>query len=122
MVFFMNFKNEIKMLRCNHKTKFVMIFVLRIRSLCIWIQTLFINTSAMMFKSMRQNVTSLSRQYEHLGRSFLTEKPLIKIVATAVRKHFHEQNDPAHFSSFSLIGNASKNYNLKLKESLAILK
>ena len=36
-------------------------------------------------------------QYEHLGRSILTEKPLKynEKDATAVRKHYHQQNHPA---------------------------
>ena len=42
--------------------------------------------------------------------------------ATAVRKHCHQQNHPADLYYFSLIGNATNNYNLKLKESLVILK
>ena len=39
----------------------------------------------------------LVRQYEHLGRSILTEKPLKynEKDATAVRKHYHQQNHPA---------------------------
>ena len=66
----------------------------------------------------------LVRQYEHLGRSILTEKPLKynEKDATAVRKHCHQQNHPANSFCFSLIGNAANNYNLKLKDSLAILK
>ena len=66
----------------------------------------------------------LVRQYEHLGRSILTEKPLKynEKDATAVRKHCHQQNHPADSFCFSLIGNATNNYHLKLKESLVILK
>ena len=66
----------------------------------------------------------LVRQYEYLGRSILTEKPLKynEKDATAVRKHCHQQNHPANSFRFSLIGNATSNYHLKLKESLVILK
>ena len=66
----------------------------------------------------------LVRQYEHLGRLILTEKPLKynEKDATAVRKHCHQQNHPADSFCFSLIGNATNNYHLKLKESLVILK
>ena len=66
----------------------------------------------------------LVRQYEHLSRSILTEKP-IKCNgkdATAVRKDCHQQNHPVDSSSFALIGNATNNYDLKLKESLDFLK
>ena len=55
-------KEKMKLNVCsNHRTKFVMLFVLRIRSLFIWIQMLFTDiseTSAMMFTSARQNVSS----------------------------------------------------------------
>ena len=66
----------------------------------------------------------LVRQYEHLDRLILTEKPLKynEKDATAVRKHCHQQNHPADSFCFSLIGNATNNYHLKLKESLVILK
>ena len=63
-------------------------------------------------------------QYEHLNRSILTEKPLKynEKDAIAVRKHCHQQNHPPDSFCFSLIGNATNNYYLKLKESLDILK
>ena len=66
----------------------------------------------------------LVRQYEHLGRSILTEKPLKynEKDATAVRRHCDQKNNPADSFCFSLIGNATCNYHLKLKESLVILK
>ena len=65
----------------------------------------------------------LVRQYEHLGRSIQTEKSLkySEKDATAFRKHCHRQNHPADSFCFSLIGNATNNYHLKLKESLVIL-
>ena len=64
------------------------------------------------------------RQYEHLSRSILTEKPLKynEKDAIAVRKHCHQQNHPPDSFCFSLIGNATNNCYLKLKESLVILK
>ena len=86
------------MLCSDHRTKFVMLFVLRIRSLFIRIPILFINisaTSAMMFTSARQNITYLSRQYEYLGRPILTEKPLRYNEKDTVRKHCHQQHHPA---------------------------
>ena len=54
-------------------------------------------------------------QYEHLGRSILTEKPLKynEKDAAAVRKHCHQKNHPADSLCFSLNGNAANNYHLK---------
>ena len=54
------------------------------------------------------------RQYEHLSRSILTEKPLKynEAHATAVRKHCYQQNHPADSFCFSLIQNATNNYHL----------
>ena len=50
-------------------------------------------------------------QYGHLGKSILSEKRLkYNEDATAVRKHYHQQNHPAD------------NYHLKLTKSLVILK
>ena len=62
----------------------------------------------------------LVRQYRHLGKSIVTEKP--SKYATAIRKHCHENNHEADSSCFTLIGSASNNFHLKLKESLLILK
>ena len=66
----------------------------------------------------------LVRQYEHLGKSILTEKPskYNDKDATAIRKHCHQNNHLADSSSFTLIGRASNNFHLKLKESPLILK
>ena len=66
----------------------------------------------------------LVRQYEHLGKSILTEKPskYNDKDATAIRKHCHQNNHQADSSCFTLIGSASNNFHLKLKESLSILK
>ena len=60
----------------------------------------------------------------HSNKSILTKKPLKynEKDRTAVRKHCHQQNHPADCSCFSLIENATSNYHLKLKESLAIFK
>ena len=66
----------------------------------------------------------LVRQYEHLGKLILTEKPSKyndKDAAT-IRKHCHQSNHQADSSCFTLIGSASNNFHLKLKESLLILK
>ena len=64
------------------------------------------------------------REYEHLGKSILTEKNLkyTEKDATAIRKHCHNHCHTADTSCFSLVGNAANKYHLKLKESLLILK
>ena len=66
----------------------------------------------------------LVREYEHLGKSILTEKNLKYTVkdATAIRKHCYNHGHTADTSCFSLVRNAAKKYHLKLKESLPILK
>ena len=66
----------------------------------------------------------LFHQYEHLGRSILTEKPLKYNVkdTTAVRKHCHQQNHPTDSFCFFLIGIATNNYHLRLKQSPLISK
>ena len=65
----------------------------------------------------------LVRQYENMGRSILNEKPskYNDKDATAIRKHCHQNNHQAGSSCFTLIGSASNNFHLKLKESLLIL-
>ena len=64
------------------------------------------------------------RQYEHLGKSILTEKPskYNDKDATVIRKHYHQNNHQADSSCFTLICGTSNNFHLKLKESLLILK
>ena len=66
----------------------------------------------------------LVREYEHLGKSILTEKNLkyTKQDAAAIRKHCHNHCHTADTSCFSLVGNAANKYHLKFKESLLILK
>ena len=67
---------------------------------------------------------SIVRQYEHLGKSILTEKQLKynEKDATAIRKHCYQKDHYADSSSFNLIGSASNKLHLKLKEALLILK
>ena len=64
------------------------------------------------------------RQYEHLGKSILTEKPLKynEKDATAIRKHSHNENHLCENSNFKIIGSASNGFFLKLKESFLITK
>ena len=66
----------------------------------------------------------LIRQYEHLGKTILTKKPSIynDKDAAAIRKHCHQNNRQADSSCFTLIGSASNNFHLKLKELLLIFK
>ena len=63
-------------------------------------------------------------EYEHFGKSRLTEKNLkyTEKNATAIRKHCHNNCHTADTSCFSLVGNAANKYHLKLKESLLILR
>ena len=63
-------------------------------------------------------------EYEHLGKSILTEKNLkyTEKDGTAIRKHCHNHGHTADTSYFSLVGNAANKCHLKLKESLLILK
>ena len=66
----------------------------------------------------------LVREYEHLGKSILTEKNLkyTEKDATAIRKHCHNHCHTADTSCFLLVRNAANKYHLKLKESFLILK
>ena len=66
----------------------------------------------------------LVREYEHLGKSILTEKNLkyTEKDATAIRKHCHNHGHTADTSCFSLVGNTVNKYHLKLKESLLVFK
>ena len=59
----------------------------------------------------------LVRQYEHLGKSILTEKPskYNGKDATAIRKRCHQNNHQADSSCFTLTSSASNNSHLKLK-------
>ena len=73
----------------------------------------------------RRNKTSiLVRQYEHLGKLILTEKPskYNGKDATTIRKHYYQNNHQGDSYCFTLTGDASNNFHLKLKEPLLILK
>ena len=63
------------------------------------------------------------RQYEHLGKSIVTDKTLrySDKDATAIRKHCHSLDDLTSIDNFSILGNALNNYHLLLKDSLLIL-
>ena len=66
----------------------------------------------------------LVRQYEHIGKLILTEKPLKynEKDATAIRKYCHHSNHQPDINCFSSMGSASNKFHLRLKESLLILK
>ena len=64
------------------------------------------------------------RLYEHLGLSIPTDKSLkyTKKNATAVRQHIEDCQHASHMYDFSIIGSATNDYHLKIKESLVISK
>ena len=66
----------------------------------------------------------LVREYEHLGKSILTEKNLkyAEKDAAAIKKHCRDHCHTGDTSCFSLVGSAANKYQPKLKESLLILK
>ena len=66
----------------------------------------------------------LDREYEHLGKSILTEKNLkyTDTDATSIRKHCHNHCHTADTSCFSLVGNADNRCHLKLKRSRNVAK
>ena len=66
----------------------------------------------------------LVRHHEHLGKSILAEKNLkyTEKDAPAIRKHCYNQCHTPDTSRFSLVGNATNKYKLKLKEYLLVLK
>ena len=66
----------------------------------------------------------ITRGYEHLGLSVLTNNKLKynKNSATAVRTHIHDCDHASSLDDFKIIGSASNDYHLKIKESLLIHK
>ena len=64
------------------------------------------------------------RSYEHLGKSIFTNKPYkyTKENATVVRKHIADCQHASDLDEFSIIGSASNDFHLKIKESLVIKK
>ena len=67
---------------------------------------------------------ALKIQYEHLGKSIVTNKPLrySDKDATAIRKHCYSLDHLTSIDNFSILGNAMNNYHLSPKESLLIFK
>ena len=66
----------------------------------------------------------LVRQYEHLGLPVLTNKALkyTEKDTTVIRKHCHQCEHYCIVDNFKIVGNATNDFCLKLKESLLILK
>ena len=63
------------------------------------------------------------RQYENLGLSVLRKKALKYTKdATAIRKHFYDNEHCCAMDNFEIVGTAVDDFHLKLKESLSILK
>ena len=56
------------------------------------------------------------RQYEHLGKSLATDKPLrcSDKDATVIRKHCHSLEHLVSIDNFSIFGNPRNNYHLSL--------
>ena len=59
------------------------------------------------------------RSYEHQGKSFRTEKPLVGI-KTAMRTHCADCHHSISNDSFSIIARSCDTFHLKIKESLLI--
>jgi hypothetical protein len=66
----------------------------------------------------------LVREYEHLGLSVATNKSLKfnSSNASDIRKHLHTCGHTSSLEDFKIVGNASNDYHLRIKESLLISK
>ena len=66
----------------------------------------------------------IARGYEHLGVSVSTNNKLKfnKNSATAVRAHIHDLDHASSLEDIKIIGSASNDFHLKIKESLLIHK
>ena len=62
------------------------------------------------------------RQFEHLGRSVRTNRPLGKPPFSAIRQHSESTDHPIYLDSFSVLSNRSKDVELSIVESLYIVK
>ena len=62
------------------------------------------------------------RLYEHLGKSYKTEKPseYVASTATSVREHSHECNHKNTVDSVKIVGRARNDFLLKIKESILL--
>ena len=61
------------------------------------------------------------RQFEHLGRSIKTKRPLGKPPFSAIRQHSENSDHPILLDSFSVIANRSKDAELNIIETLHII-
>ena len=62
------------------------------------------------------------RQFEHMGRSIKTKRPLGKPPFSAIRQHSENADHPIYLDSFSVISTRSKDAELTTIESLYIVK
>ena len=62
------------------------------------------------------------RQFEHMGRSVRTKRPLGKPPFSAIRQHSESRDHPIYLDSFSVIANRSRDAELSIVESLFIVK
>ena len=62
------------------------------------------------------------RQFEHLGRSVRTNRPLGKPPFSAIRQHSENTDHPMYLDSFSVLSTRSKDVELSIIESLYIVK
>ena len=92
-----------------------------IRSLLLYKFTCGICTNTYVGKTKRHNIV---RRHEHLGISVLSGKPLKYNTqnCTAIRKHINDSNHQCNSDSFEIVGSATNDFYLKIKESLLILK
>lgn len=64
--------------------------------------------------------TARFRWSQHLGISFRTLRPLVKIDFSPARKHAEDNNHSIDFNNFSILDYAKNNMDLKILESLHI--
>ena len=62
------------------------------------------------------------RQFEHLGRSIRTNRPLGNPPFSAIRQHAEERDHPIHLDSFSVVASRSNQMELSIVESLYSIK
>ena len=62
------------------------------------------------------------RQFEHMGRSIRTKRPLGSPPFSAIRQHSESTDHPIHLDSFSVVTTRSKEVELSTIESLYIIK
>ena len=78
------------------------------------------NINMRKYEHVSMNISVWTCQYEHLGKSITTDKPLrySDKYVTAIRKYCHCLDHLVSINKFSILGNAMNNYYVSLKESL----